>query len=138
MLRVLVMDDEETVRFLAGEALAVLGCEAVMAEDGSAALVLYRQALAAGRPFDLVIMDLTVPQGGMGGEEAVRRLLLIDPQARVIVSSGYAQDPAMVNYAEYGFCGALAKPYSLQKLAGVLREFIPAFPGRVDSPVPGD
>lgn len=131
MCRVLVMDDEETVRFLAGEALAALGCEGVMAEDGSAALDLYRQARDEGRPFDLVIMDLTVPRG-MGGEEAVRLLLEIDPRARVIVSSGYAQDPAMARYAEYGFCGALPKPYSLRRLAGVLQEFIPAFPGRGD------
>lgn len=121
--KVLVMDDEESVRVLTGEALDFLGCEAVMAGDGAAALVLYQQALDEGKPFDLVIMDLTVPQG-MGAEETMRQLLRIDPRARVIVSSGYVQDQVMARYGEYGFSGVLAKPFSLQQLAAVLQEFI--------------
>ncbi|MGV1098541.1 PAS domain S-box protein [Thiovibrio sp. JS02] len=123
--KVLVMDDEEMVRDLAGEVLRALGYEAVMAEDGVAALARYREAQAAGRPFAAVIMDLTIP-GGMGGREAVQELRKIDPQAKVIVSSGYAQDPIMANHAEYGFDEVLAKPYSLQKLAAVLQSVIQA------------
>jgi len=61
-------------------------------------------------------MDLTIP-GGMGGKEAVAKILAIDPHARVIVSSGYSSDPVMADYEKYGFSAAISKPYLLQDLA---------------------
>jgi DNA-binding NarL/FixJ family response regulator len=77
---------------------------------------LYREAADRNHKFDLVIMDLTIP-GGMGGKEAVREIHKIDPQARVIVASGYSNDPIIASFAEYGFCAAVIKPFQLQDLA---------------------
>ena len=74
------------------------------------------EARDAGRPFDLVILDLTVP-GGMGGKETIKALGRIDPQVRAIVSSGYSNDPVMAEFNKHGFCGVVAKPYKLQELA---------------------
>jgi len=83
----------------------------------------YRQAHEAGRPFDAVIMDLTVP-GRIGGLEAIRRLRELDPAVRAIVSSGYSDDPVMADYARYGFCGVLSKPYRAADLATVLAQVL--------------
>ena len=88
--------------------------------DGAAALALYEQARAQGRPFDVVIMDLTIP-GGMGGKEAIRRFLASDPAVRALVSSGYSNDPVMANYAAHGFCGVITKPYRLADLGAALK-----------------
>jgi DNA-binding NarL/FixJ family response regulator len=76
-----------------------------------------------GQPFDAAIMDLTIP-GGMGGEEAIRQLLTIDPDVRAIVSSGYADDPILSDYENYGFRGVAVKPYRAQMLGKVLREVL--------------
>jgi len=121
--RVLVMDDEEIVRAVAGDMLKHLGYVAESARDGDEALAMYRRAQDAGRPYDAVIMDLTIP-GGMGGKEAIRRLLGIDPGAKVIVSSGYSNDPVMANFTEYGFRGVVSKPYRLKELGATLRDVI--------------
>ena len=114
--RVLLMDDEEIVSSIAREMLVHMGHEVAVARDGQTALALYQEALGQGKRFDAVIMDLTVP-GGMGGREAVRELLRIDPAARVIVASGYSNDPVMAAYIDYGFCAAVSKPFRLQELA---------------------
>ena len=84
---------------------------------------MYQQALAAGVRFDAVIMDLTIP-GGLGGKEAIRSLLSMDPAVRAIVSSGYADDPVMANYAAYGFKGCTAKPYTARELRDILRQVL--------------
>ena len=117
--RVLVMDDEEMVRTVARELLRALGHEASFAEDGAAAIARYTEAKAAGKPFDVVILDLTV-RGGMGGTETVRKLLEIDPAARVIVSSGYSDSEAVANFRKHGFCAFLNKPYNLEALSRTL------------------
>ncbi|HEU0264473.1 MAG TPA: response regulator, partial [Geobacterales bacterium] len=82
-----------------------------------------RDALQSGVPINLVIMDLTI-QGGMGGEEAVRELLLLDPSAKVIVSSGYATGPIMANYAKHGFKAAIIKPYQRQELEKAVAQIL--------------
>lgn len=74
------------------------------AVNGEEAISQYQAAMKDGRAFDIIIMDLTIP-GGMGGKSAVRSVLNINPDAKVIVSSGYSNDPVMSNYRGYGFCG---------------------------------
>jgi PAS domain S-box-containing protein len=117
--RVLVMDDEEGVRQIAGKILRALGHEVDFARDGREAIERWQQARSAGLPFDVVIMDLTVP-GGMGGREAMRELLVLDPRAKGIVSSGYSRDPVLAKYGDYGFREVLAKPYSVADAGRVL------------------
>ncbi len=114
--RILVMDDEEMVRDIASEMLLHLGLEPEPVHEGKQAVARYREAMNQGRKFDLVIMDLTIP-GGMGGKEAVQEILKLDPDARVIVSSGYSNDPIMSAFEKYGFCAAVIKPFQLQELA---------------------
>ncbi len=121
--RVLVMDDEEIVCSVVCQMLEHLGYGAETAGDGEEAIAKYTRAMEQGRPYDMVIMDLTVP-GGMGGEEAVGRLLEIDPGARVIVSSGYSSHEAMANYKEFGFAGVVVKPFRINDLGRVLQEVL--------------
>ena len=100
-----------------------LGYEAELAKDGSEAIEKYKDAKKSGRPFDAVIMDLTIP-GGMGGKEAIKQLREIDPYIKAIVSSGYYNDPIMAEYERYGFKDVMAKPYTVKKLSEVLNKVI--------------
>jgi len=120
---VLIMDDEEIVRAAVSAMLEFLGCQVETATDGAEMLALYRQAMDQGGRFDLVIMDLTIP-GGMGGVEAVRELLRIDPEAKALVSSGYSNDPVMANYKAYGFAGVVPKPYRIGELNRALASIL--------------
>ncbi|MCI0469651.1 MAG: response regulator, partial [Nitrospirae bacterium] len=113
--KVLLMDDADMVREVAMDMLNSLGFEVSLAKDGKEAVDIYAQARDEGSPFDVVIMDLTVP-GGMGGIEAVKKLLAIDNDAKVIVSSGYAGDSVMAEFTKYGFKGAIPKPFRLWEL----------------------
>ena len=117
--RILLMDDEEVVRRVTGNMLKKSGFDVVTAKDGSEAVRIYSEALEKDTPFDIVITDLTVP-GGMGGQETVEKILEINPNAVVIISSGYADDPVMANYQNYGFKGIVPKPYTLEKLLNAL------------------
>jgi two-component system cell cycle sensor histidine kinase/response regulator CckA len=126
--KVLVMDDQEMVRVMAVRMLDGLGFVSVGASSGEEALELYATALSDGHPFDVVILDLTVV-GGLGGKETLSRLLALDPAARVVVSSGYSNDPVLANHRRFGARGVLAKPYRLQEMKQALLEVMEARPG---------
>jgi two-component system, cell cycle sensor histidine kinase and response regulator CckA len=125
--RILVMDDEEGIRQVVTVMLKQLGYETAVARDGLEALEYYQASLRRQKPFDLVILDLTVP-GGLGGKETVQRLRQINTQARVIVSSGYFNDPVMAHYRHYGFDGVIAKPYKMEELATVVATAVNSSP----------
>ncbi len=118
---VLVMDDEENVRKVAGRMLIKLGYDVETAIDGREAIELYREAMKAGSRFDAVILDLTVP-GGMGGREVIGILRDIDPSVKAIVSSGYSDDAAMSGFQELGFKSAVHKPYTMAQLREALEQ----------------
>jgi len=121
--RILVMDDEKMIRHLAGEILSYLGYKVSFSKDGAKAIEMYKDAMESGEPFDAVILDLTV-RGGMGGKEAIRKLMEIDPHVTGIVSSGYSDDSVMTDFEKYGFKGVVAKPYSVNEVSVVLDEVI--------------
>jgi len=119
--RVLIMDDEEIVREVAGEMLIHMGLEVDYAIDGEEAIKKYAAAKRNGKPFDVVIMDLTVP-GGMGGADAIKKLLEIDPEVKAIVSSGYSNNPVMADFQNYGFVGMVSKPFHLDEMISTLQK----------------
>ncbi len=121
--RILVMDDEPLIRNIGKEILSALGYEVDVTKDGKEAVEAYTKAQNKGKPFDLVIMDLTVP-GGMGGKEAAAKLHEFDPDAKVIVSSGYSVDPIMSEYEKYGFSGVINKPYNANQLSEAISKII--------------
>ncbi len=121
--RVLIMDDEPSIRVAASRLLVELGYDAEVAADGGAAITAYERAQAAAVPFDLVILDLVVP-GGLGGVDTLRLLRELDPEVRAIVSSGYAADAVLAEHAARGFVGALPKPYRIERLAQLLEELL--------------
>jgi len=114
--RVMVMDDEEMLRKLAASQLTILGHKPILVEDGQEAVNRYQELQDKGTPVDVVILDLTIP-GGMGGQEAGEQLLAVDPEARIIVTSGYSNDPVMSSFRKYGFKAAIEKPFNLRELS---------------------
>ncbi len=121
--KILVMDDEEYVRRVAKEILARFGYDVVSARDGTEAVAHFAEASAAGSPFDAVIVDLTIP-GGIGGAETLERLREIDPKVKGIVASGYSNNPILANYRDFGFKGALAKPFNVQELGEAVQRVL--------------
>jgi PAS domain S-box-containing protein len=121
--RILLMDDDVMLREVAGAMLTNIGYEVGFAKDGSEAIALYAGARDSSRPFDAVIMDLTIP-GGMGGKEAIIKISAIDPHVKAIVSSGYSQDDIMANFREHGFSAVITKPYKITDLSSTLHKVI--------------
>ena len=117
--KIMVMDDEELVRDLITNMLNQLGFETVIAYDGEEAVKIYNSLLGSDSPVDLIIMDLTIPNG-MGGKEAVQKILEINNKAKVIVFSGYSTDPIISNFKDYGFVNALKKPFNFSELSMVV------------------
>jgi PAS domain S-box-containing protein len=123
--RILVVDDEEAIRALVEFTLCRFGYQVTGAETALQGIELYREALICGERFDLVILDLTLP-GGMGGKEALKKLIEIDPMVTAIVSSGYAMDATMSRYEDFGFRGVIAKPYEASELGRTVHDVIAA------------
>lgn len=119
--RILVMDDEPMIRNMLSELLAAMGYDVQTAGDGLTAIDLYRKAMQLRQPFRAVILDLSIP-GGLGGKLTMERLLEIDSAARGIVLSGYIDDPVIHDFRQYGFLGALTKPFTLKKLQDLLEK----------------
>jgi PAS domain S-box-containing protein len=123
--RILVMDDEQSIRTLTVNMLTFLGYEAEATSDGSLAIERYRRAFDGGIPFAAVILDLIVPHG-VGGREALQQLKSIDPSVSGIIVSGYAQDPVITDYREHGFKAVIAKPFTLQELRWTVDSVVPS------------
>jgi PAS domain S-box-containing protein len=121
--KVMIMDDEKSIRMVAAKMLEKLGFKVTTVENGREAIDAYRKSLEDGKPFELIIMDLTIP-GDLGGIEAIGPILEIDPEARVVVSSGYSDNPAMAKYHEYGFKDLLEKPYTYEELQTVVKRVL--------------
>jgi len=121
--RVLVMDDEKIIRDVVGEMIKELGHDAEFAAHGEDAIEKYRMAMQAGKPFDVVILDLTI-RGGMGGAETILKLLAMDPDVKAVVSSGYSDDALTSHHREQGFKAFLRKPYHVENLRDVLNKVL--------------
>ncbi len=119
--RILVMDDEEYILDITRQMLTRLGYHVQCTKDGYEALQTIQKHLQQNEPFNLVMLDLTVP-GSMGGKEAIARLRKLDPNLRIVVMSGYSDDPVMANYREYGFSACLVKPFDIKTLSRTLSE----------------
>jgi CheY-like chemotaxis protein len=122
--RILVMDDEEIIRNVSREIFSALGHSVEVAKHGQEALEKYQDAMAAGKPFDIVILDVTV-RGGMGGSKTIQKLVEIDPAVKAVVSSGYSDDAALANHLSQGFKAYLKKPYNIAQLRGILNSLLP-------------
>lgn len=121
--RVLIVDDEEAIRALVEYTLTRLGYEVTQTATALEGVDIYRQKFETGERFDAVILDLTLP-GGMGGKEALKKLIEIDPTVNAIVSSGYATDATMSRYQDFGFRGVIAKPYEAAELGKIVHDVI--------------
>ena len=134
--RVLLMDDEDVVVAVGSEMLMELGYDVEIALDGAAAIEKFAKASETGKPFDVVLLDLTIP-GAMGGKEAIGYIREIDPCVWAIVSSGYSNDPVMAEFTDYGFNSVVSKPYKVAELGRALQRdvcrsterIVPDFPG---------
>jgi CheY-like chemotaxis protein len=121
--RLLVMDDEPSIRQMARRVLEKAGYAVEVAADGAGAVRIYQEALARGAAFSAVILDITVP-GGMGGRETLVQLRAINPAVKAIVSSGYSTDAVMADHREFGFAGVVSKPYLSQELLAIVRQVL--------------
>jgi len=121
--KILIMDDEEMIRGVLSQMLRRLGYEVESSKDGTEAIESYRKAMKSDNPFDAVMLDLTV-RGGMGGKDAIQKLIEIDPDVNGIVNSGHSEDPVMTDFEKYAFCSAIAKPFSMPELSVILDKVI--------------
>ena len=121
--KILVMDDEGFYRDSLKKLLESFGHKVEVAADGTETIKLYKKAKKAVRPFNVVILDLTI-RGGMGGKEVIERLLKIEPDVKAIVSSGYSNDPVLSDFRRYGFSGMVSKPFKIEELKGLLHSIL--------------
>ncbi len=123
MGRILIMDDDEAIRYIGKEALGFIGYSVECAIDGNEAIEIYKKAQKTDNPFDVVILDLYVP-AGIGGEYTIKQLREIDPDAKAIVFSGNHNDPILADYKKYGFDAAMTKPFKIDEIREILQNLI--------------
>jgi CheY-like chemotaxis protein len=123
--RILLMDDEQMILDIVSRMLGHLGYEVTTCTDGSQAIAAFAKSKSHSEPFDVVMMDLVIPNG-VGGQDAVHTIKKIDPGARVIASSGHLEHPVMLDHKRFGFNAVLEKPYKLEKLQQVIEAVISA------------
>jgi PAS domain S-box-containing protein len=121
--RILLMDDEEFLLDAISKIIVQLGYSVTTARNGQDAVALYTKAKQSDTPYDVVILDLTIP-GGMGGKQAMQEIKKADPRVKAIATSGYSEDPVIADPRESGFRGALLKPYSIEELSDVLEKVL--------------
>ncbi len=121
--KILIMDDEEIIRKSIGSVIRTLGYSVSFATSGEEAIKMYTDAIDSGKPFDAVIMDLTVP-GKIATQETLERLKQNDPSVKAIISSGYTNNPVMLEYKKHGFCGAINKPFEIEELFNTLKKVL--------------
>ena len=119
--RILIMDDEEMILNITEKLFKKLGFFVAVSKNGEEMLNIYKNAMKKGEKFDIVLIDLTI-HGGMGGEEAVKKLLELDKDAVAVVSSGYSNSPIMANFKDYGFKACLIKPYKIDDIKNLINE----------------
>lgn len=122
--KILLMDDDKAVLEVTGEMLRTIGYEVEFAKDGHEAIALYRENKEKSKPFDIVVMDLTIPGRSIGGEETIKNLLEIDSNVNAIVCSGYSDDKVLANFKEYGFKGVLHKPFKINEITDIFQKLI--------------
>ena len=123
--RILLMDDEQMILDIVSRMLTHLGYEVATCTDGAQAIAAFAKAKNQGTPFDIVLMDLVIPSG-VGGQDAVHTIRKIDPNAKVVASSGHLEHPAMTDHKKFGFVAILEKPYKLERLQQVIDTVIEA------------
>ncbi|MHA1584238.1 MAG: hybrid sensor histidine kinase/response regulator [Promethearchaeota archaeon] len=119
---ILVMDDDNFVQKVFLKVLKRFGFDVTITHDGQEAIEYYKKAFSTEEQIDLVILDLTVPRG-LGGKDTIIELRKINPNIKAIATSGYSHDPIMANYQNFGFNGALSKPFTIQKIYDKCEEF---------------
>lgn len=117
------MDDDDLVGNIAGKVLKYLGYEVNLSKDGEDAIEQFKKARKSEKPFDAVILDLTIP-GGMGGKDTIEKLRETDKGIKAIISSSYSEDPIISYYRDYGFSGFVSKPYTTEQLSKVLHDVL--------------
>ncbi|MCE0522135.1 MAG: response regulator [Methylacidiphilales bacterium] len=123
--RILLMDDEQMILDIVSRMLSHLGYEVTTCTDGAQAIAAFAKSKSHSEPFDVVMMDLVIPNG-VGGQDAVHTIKKIDPSAKVIASSGHLDHPVMKEHKKFGFNATLEKPYKLEKLRQVIEAVINA------------
>ncbi len=123
--RILILEDDPLVRSLITRNLVTQGFEVCETAEGTDTIRRYQESMDQGRAFDLVVLDLTIPNG-LGGVRTMERLRQLDPNVVAIVSSGYSDDPVMAKPAAYGFSAVLPKPYEPSDLLRLVKSVLNA------------
>ena len=121
--KILFMDDEKIIRDIAEQIIHNIGYDPILAQHGIEAIELFKRERQLGGRFEAVILDLTVKRG-MGGRETLKKLIEIDPDIKAIITSGYTNDPVIAKYRDYGFLGAITKPYKANDLKELLEKVL--------------